>query len=274
MKPNPRHVILNLLLAADDKTLSAREAIGACGLLGIRENSVRVALLRLAAGGMVESTGRGSYQLGPNAAGLAGEISTWRDAEKRVKEWKGGWIAVHTASLGRSDRSALRARDRALSLLGLRELDRGLYVRPDNLAGGVASVRERLHKLGLDDDAVVFIAHDFDDEREQRARKLWNGKALSKSYRDTRLKLEAWLARADQLEPEAAARESFLLGDKAIHQLVFDPLLPEPLVDAKERRAFVDAVVRYDRAGHAIWQRLHFNFANAPSAGSKAARAH
>lgn len=272
MKPNPRHVILNLLLAADDEALSAREAIVACSLLGIRENSVRVALLRLSAAGMIESTGRGSYQLGPNASGLAGEISNWRDAEKRVKDWKGGWIAVHTASLGRSDRSALRARDRALSLLGLRELDRGLYVRPDNLTGGVASVRERLHKLGLDDDAVVFVAHDFDDEREQRARKLWNGKALSKSYRDTRLKLESWLERADQLEPEAAARESFLLGDKAIHQLVFDPLLPEPLVDVKERRAFVDAVVRYDRAGHAIWQRLHFNFLGTSTAGSKATR--
>ncbi|PTU32394.1 PaaX family transcriptional regulator C-terminal domain-containing protein [Stenotrophobium rhamnosiphilum] len=274
MKPNPRHVVLNLLLAANDETLSAREAIGACGLLGIRENSVRVALLRLAAAGMIESTGRGSYQLGPNASGLAGEISNWRDAEKRVKEWKGGWIAVHTASLGRSDRSALRGRDRALQLLGMRELDRGLYVRPDNLAGGVVSVRERLHKLGLDNDAVVFVAHEFDDEREQRARKLWNGKALSKSYRDTRLKLESWLARADQLDPEAAARESFLLGDKAIHQLVFDPLLPEPLVDVKERRAFVEAVVRYDRAGHAIWQRLHFNFSNAVSAGAKATRPH
>ena len=103
-------------------------------------------------------------------------------------------------------------------------------------------------------------------EREQRARKLWNGRALSKSYRETRLKLEAWLARADQLEPEVAARESFLLGDKAIHQLVFDPLLPEPLVDVKERRAFVDAVLRYDRAGHAIWQRLHFNFLEAAAA--------
>lgn len=274
MKPNPRHVVLNLLLASDNETLSAREAIGACGLLGIRENSVRVALLRLASSGMIESTGRGSYQLGPNAAGLAGEISTWRDAEKRVKEWKGGWIAVHTASLGRSDRTALRARDRALSLLGLRELDRGLHVRPDNLSGGVASVRERLHKLGLDDNAVVFVAHDFDEEREQRARKLWNGKALNKSYRDTRAKLEAWLERADQLEPEAAARESFLLGDKAIHQLVFDPLLPEPLVDVKERRAFVDAVVRYDRAGHAIWQRLHFSFLGTSAAGGKAARSH
>src|SRR3569833_845784 len=110
MKPNPRHVVLNLLLASDNETLSAREAIGACGLLGIRENSVRVALLRLASGGMIESTGRGSYQLFPFAVGLAGDISSWRDAEKRVKEWKCVWIAVHTASLGHNNHTALRAR--------------------------------------------------------------------------------------------------------------------------------------------------------------------
>jgi hypothetical protein len=45
-------------------------------------------------------------------------------------------------------------------------------------------------------------------------------------------------------------------------------------VDVKERRAFVDAVVRYDRAGHAIWQRLHFSFLGTSTAGGKAARSH
>ena len=64
--------------------------------------------------------------------------------------------------LGRSNRVKLRARDRALAMLGLRELERGLYVRPDNLAGGVEEVRSRLNRLGLDADAAVFVAMDFD----------------------------------------------------------------------------------------------------------------
>ncbi|HEY5292026.1 MAG TPA: hypothetical protein VIJ43_06915 [Burkholderiales bacterium] len=34
------------------------------------------------------------------------------------------------------------------------------------------------------------------------------------------------------------------------------PLLPAPLVDVAARRAFVDAVVRFDAAGHAIWSRF------------------
>lgn len=254
--PNARQLILNLLLAADGGELSARDAVAGCALFGIRENSVRVALVRLAGAGLIEAAQRGSYRLGPNGADLAQDVSTWRTAERRVRAWQGGWVAAYVGNLGRTDRVALRARDRATAMLGLRELDRGLFVRPDNLAGGVAGVRERLHKLGLQGDAAVFLVRELDPSREARARALWNGKALTKSYTKTREQLEKWRRQAGELEPRAAARESFLLGNAAIRQLVFDPLLPEPLIDLAERRAFVEAVLAFDREGREIWQRF------------------
>lgn len=256
MTPKPRSLILNLLLAAEGEPLSARDAVGACALFGLRENSVRVTLVRLAAAGLIEAAGRGAYRLGPNATGLAAEVATWRTAESRVCDWAGDWIVVPVGALGRSDRVVLRARDRALALLGLRELERGLFLRPDNLVGGVAAVRERLYKLGLEPEAAVFVARELDPVREQRARTLWDGAALTRGYQDMRTRLEEWLARAEELEPEVAARESFLLGHEAIRQLVFDPLLPAPLVDAAARHAFADTVRRFDRAGHRIWQQL------------------
>lgn len=256
MIPNPRNLILNLLLGAGGEPLSARSAVASCALFGIRENSVRVALVRLAASGLVEAAGRGAYRLGPNAAQLAADVATWRDAGRRLRDWNGDWIAVHSGPLGRSDRKALRARDRALGLVGLRELDRGLYLRPDNLAGGVDAARERMFKLGLEPAAAVFVALGLDAEREQRARSLWDGAALDRGYRETRRRLDDWLVRADTLELDVAARESFLLGNDAIRQLVFDPLLPAPLVDADARHAFIDAVVRFDAAGQAIWNRF------------------
>ena len=256
MIPNPRNLILNLLLGAGGAPLSARSAVASCALFGIRENSVRVALVRLAASGLIEAASRGAYRLGPNAARLAADLATWRGAEARLRDWSGGWVAVHAGPLGRSDRAALRMRDRALGLLGLRELDRGLYLRPDNLAGGVDAARERLFKLGLEPAAAVFVAQGLDAGREQRARALWDGAALDRGYRETRRRLDDWLTRADALELEVAARESFLLGNDAIRQLVFDPLLPAPLVDADARHAFIDAVVRFDAAGQAIWNRF------------------
>lgn len=264
MTPNPRHLILNLLLGAGGQALSARTAVAACALFGLRENSVRVALARLATSGLVEPAGRGSYRLGPQAAGLAGDVAQWRGAAARLRDWSGGWIAVHTppgASAGAAApaatrRAARRTRERALGLLGLRELEPGLHLRPDNLAGGAAAVRDRLTRLEPDGDAAVFVARDLDPARERRARALWDGSALNRGYRATRQRLERWLARADRLPLADAARESFMLGHDAIRQLVFDPLLPAPLVDADARQGFIDAVARFDAAGQSIWNRF------------------
>lgn len=257
VEPNPRRLILKLLLGAGDAPVSAREAVASCALFGIRDNSVRVALARLSSAGMVEAAGRGTYRLGPQAAELASDVRTWRKVESRVRKWSGAWLAVHCGALARSDRAALRRRDRALELLGFRALDRGLYLRPDNLVGGVSAVRARLYKLGVDDDAAVFVASDFDPTRDAAARALWDGKILTKSYKQSRKQLEKWLVRAPALEIDVAARESFLLGGAAIRQLVFDPLLPDPLIEVAERRAFVDVVVRFDQAGQKIWRKFH-----------------
>jgi phenylacetic acid degradation operon negative regulatory protein len=252
--PQPRSLILNLLLAADDATLSAREAIGACALFGIRENSVRVALARLSAAGMIEAAERGSYRLGPAAVGLAGEVASWRDAERRTREWRGDWVAVH---LGKLPRGRAHEHERALAMLGLRELDPGLYLRPDNLAGGVDAVRTRLSTLGVDERAAVFVIRDLDTAREARARRLWDGKRLNRLYRERRAALERWMTRADGFELDVAAREAYLHGNEAIRQLVFDPWLPAPLVDVDARRAFVDTAKHFDDFGHRIWRRLH-----------------
>lgn len=64
------------------------------------------------------------------------------------------------------------------------------------------------------------------------------------------------MQRAAKLEPEVAARESLLMGRHAIRQIVFDPLLPAPMVDVDARHAFVETVRAYDRAGQAIWRQV------------------
>jgi len=256
MKIAAKSLILDLLRAGDGRPFAAGELVAAGKLFRISGNSIRVTLARLSAEGLVGSVERGSYRLGPAAAKLAGEVSAWRTAESRLRNWTGGYLAVNSAAGGRGDRAALRRRERALHMSGFRELDRGFYVRPDNIEKDTAAVRQRLHNLGLERDCPVFVAGDFDATREQRARALWDGAKLNALYRTQREALETWLARSDRLEPVAAARESFLLGGRAIHAVVFDPLLPEPLVDTKLRRGFFRTVLEFDRAGHGIWRRL------------------
>ena len=47
--------------------------------------------------------------------------------------------------------------------------------------------------------------------------------------------------------------ESFSLGGDVLRQIVLDPLLPEPIVPALERRRLGEAMRRYDRLGRACW---------------------
>lgn len=265
MQVNPKNLILDLMLAAGSKLMTARDAILAGALFNISENSLRVTLARLSAAGLIEVAERGAYRLGPAATNLADEVASWRTVEARLRPWQGGYIAVHCGALGRSDRAAVQRRERALQMMGFQLLERGLHIRPDNIEPHLDAVRERLYKLGLDRDAAVFRASDLDPAREAQAAQLWNGQALTQSYRQLRAQLETWLVRADQLTLEAAARESFILGGQAIHHLVFDPLLPQPLIDTAERHAFIQAVHRFDRAGRTIWDRFFACIAETPA---------
>lgn len=274
MKIKAKNLILDLLLASEGQQLSAREAISACALFGIGESNARVVLMRLSTEGLIEAADRGLYRLSDSAHELADEVATWRSVEQRVRPWTGGYVAVHSGALRRSDRLALKARTRALNMLGFRELDAGLFVRPDNVEASVEALRKRLHALGLEKEAAVFVVSAFDAERSKRITKLWDTKALNSAYRTLRAQLEDWLERAPTLAHEASLRESFLLGGKAIRQVVFDPLLPEPMVNTTARAAFIDTVRRYDGAGQDIWRQLRAlpDFAQLPASSLQAKR--
>jgi phenylacetic acid degradation operon negative regulatory protein len=162
---------------------------------------------------------------------------------------------VFSASLGRSNRTALKHRERALQMLGFRELEQGLHVRPNNIEHDLDSVRQRLHKLGLEAEASVFVSSHWAQDEKLRA--LWNGHELNERYTQLQQQLEDWMRHAAELDAETAARESFLLGGNAIRHIVFDPLLPEPLVNVAARLQFVATVRKFDQIGHHIWQTLY-----------------
>jgi phenylacetic acid degradation operon negative regulatory protein len=94
----------------------------------------------------------------------------------------------------------------------------------------------------------------FRELTDGRARELWDARTLVADYRRSSAELAASEARLPALSARAAMVESFLLGGRVIRQLVLDPLLPEPIVDAAERRALATAMRRYDKLGHACWR--------------------
>lgn len=261
MSPSPRALILNLLLGArtrGDGALGVRELLAACAVFGLPENSVRVALARAVASGLLVAPRRGHYALGAQARPLADEVGRWRGVPDQLVDWAGGWVSVHVGAAGRSDRPALRARERAFALLGLAEFERGLHLRPDNLVGGVDALRQRLGALLPEgaDAGTVFVMHGLARADDLRARSLWDGAALNAAYVARAAALSSWLDGAARLPLARAAREAFSLGNEAIRQVVFDPQLPAPLVDARARARFAATVGRFDTAGQTIWRRF------------------
>ncbi len=253
---------LDLLSTCGRGAAPVRALVSAARLFDIADNALRVALARLLADALVVRDERGRYRLGPTALGVNQQIVGWRSIEQRIRPWSGDWIGVHSGADRPSGPRARRAdaqRSRPLRLLGFRTLSPGLAIRPDNLVGGVASIRERLASLGLSVEvgakprAIVFGMTSVDGDVASIARTLWDTESQLGDYLELTARLEGSAARLETLPSAVAMRESFELGGEGIRQLVVDPLLPDAIAPANERRALLDAMCRYDLLGRRCW---------------------
>lgn len=279
MQPAAKTLILDLLSTARDRSVPVRALVAAGRLFDVAENSMRVELARLVARGLVERNERGQYGLAHGARAVHRRVASWTQLEDRLVPWTGVWVGAHTAGLGRTDRGALRRRERAFDFLGFRELEPGLWVRPDNLRGGADEIRRQLRELGLEEAAPVFALAQLDESTEARARSLWPAGTLLSAYRELREAIEKSERRLAELAPERALVETFLLGGKVLRLLAFDPLLPEPILPGAQRGALIGAMRRYDEMGRRHWGRfmrshgaasrstpVHLDLAGAPRA--------
>jgi len=251
--PSAKSLILDLLQSLRGRSMPVRALVEAAALFELPENALRVALARLVARGLVERDGPGRYRLAASAAPVSRRVGGWPSADARAVRWSGAWIGVLTHALARGDRPARRRDARALAFLGFAEFSPGLFVRPDNLRGGVTEARAALHELGLDPEATVFALAELDARSDTRARRLWDASALVRGAREAREEIERSSARLGRLSRDAAMVETFLVGGRAIREIALDPCLPDAIAPEAERRRLVAAMREYDRAGRAFW---------------------
>lgn len=259
-KPNSKSLILDLLSTLRRGSMPVKALVAAAEIFGIAENALRVSLARLLSAQLVERDRRGRYRLGPAAQAVDDQVMHWRRTDERFRNWDGNWVAAQRPPSSAARKAAQQRGDRALLLVGFRELQRGLFVRPDNLVGGVARSRDELTKLGLDPATVVFGMHELDAAHERKAHALWDTELLIARYRATRDELESSERQLPMLAVGDAMLESFVVGGRAIRQLVLDPLLPEPFVPNTEFAALFQRVRDYDLAGRACWSAFLHDF--------------
>lgn len=253
--PTPKRLVLSLLSAPDMAQISARQCAQWGELFAIDPAAMRVALGRMVKAGLLRSARRGYYVIGSKGQVLSETARGWVAAEERVGPWNGSWLLVHIAHLGRTDKTVLRARERALRLEGFAPLVSGLWIRPGNYREPLERTRNRMLALGLDADAVVLSSDQLLVDKAALDA-LWPRATLEGEYKRLIEAMQQSMCSVPELGDREAARETFLLGEAVIRQINSDPLLPDAMIDAPARRKLHKTMVAYDALGRSAWARF------------------
>ncbi len=252
MKPRPKSVVLDLLSTLRGRSAPVRFLVAAAEIFDIDSNATRVAITRLLSSGLIERDERGAYRTGAAAAPILKRLNSWRSIDKRTRDWDGSWIGATPDACSYS-KDARTASVKALEFTGMREFSPGLWVRPDNLEGGLPAAREAMLALRLPEGCPVFRISELDARGEARARGLWDARAIRGLYRSLALELERSADALPRIDEKRAMAESFVIGGEAIRRIVLDPLLPDAIVPTTERDGLVRAMTRYDEIGRRCW---------------------
>jgi phenylacetic acid degradation operon negative regulatory protein len=265
-------LILSLLSVAPRQTVPVQALIAAGRLFEMSERSIRVALNRLDVDGKVRKLSRGLYGFAEGAEGVRREVKSWIEAEDRVVEWSGAWIAVYTGDVSRADRTRLRRHEGALRLRGFRPFRQDLWIRPDNLRGGVQVVAADLAALGLAKASMIFIASNFSAVEDSVTRALWDRASLLEGYSRLIEELKRSEQRASALSIDQALVETLSIGRYVIRHILLDPLLPKALLATDGRYRLIAQMRQYDHLGQRLWQAFLARYVNTertPDAGSQ-----
>lgn len=249
-----RILILDLLSTGSLSSLSTRALLRAGAAFGIEPTAIRTALTRLKAEGRLAQAGRGHYAIGSRGEPLQQRILGWRRVLARRRPWRGDWLLAVAGPQERADRTVWRRTLRALGLEGFAEAETNVWVRPDNLAGGVQGMRQRLGELEAAPSLLMIQARGLDEHRQARFRRLWRARALQQEHARLARQLERSAAGLEGKTQAAAAAETLTLGRRAVREIMRDPLLPDELCSPEALSRLIEAMLRYDRLGKRVWR--------------------
>ena len=249
-----RELILALLDSSAETSLKASYLVAAGELFSIDAGAIRVALARLVKDRSLTQVTRGAYGRGSRAGVLHHLVRNWATVEQGLRPWRGNWLGIYLAHLGRTDRTRVRKRERALRLLGFASADAALWVRPANLLDSLTTLHTRLIELGLDSTAVLLDIGSLVPAETLNPSMLWPRQTLEDSYRQHSAMLVESGHRLGGLDERDAARETLVAGREVTRHILLDPLLPEQLVDVGLRREMINQMIAYDRAGKRLWR--------------------
>jgi phenylacetic acid degradation operon negative regulatory protein len=254
MQPSAQTLILDILKSGYPDSCSVRYLIKCGFLFNITENTMRVTIARLTKNGTITSHSRGFYSISTQSLVVENELWNWRSGQKITTSWNGQYYAVACQSLGRSDRTALKKREKSLLLMGFASMEKDLYLRPTNLIFTPQQIQNKLTTLGLEKNAKFFTITDVNTPHQTLISDMWNTSGLMKQYQEQEELLGDWMKKQHALNQDQQLMESYLLSKRAVRIIFFDPLLPDPYIIGQTRDRFVDMARRFERNSFGIWR--------------------
>ncbi len=247
-----RSIVVDILRGLGGGPLSVNQIIAAASILGYNSATIRVALSRLVKMGGIESSRRAHYRLTKSADERRRYYERWRNGDKQLRRWKGGFVACFLPpNPARRDR---RVSARTLEEFGFRLVERRLLLRPDNLRMAVAQLRSTLHLLGLEKEALVFVARAFDSSGDFPSwERFWPEQPHAEKYKRLLTEITEQLPLVHGQSAPAVLRRSFELGARVIAALSSDPLLPEEIRCGDDRRRLTENMLQYEQAARSSW---------------------
>ena len=245
-KLNARHLILDLLYASKNSTLSIKRILTAAELLGISDNGIRVAVARLNQENVIQAVERGVYQLLEKKFDTSFISLNKHPDMQTATTWNGKYVLVYTGTLGRVDRTALSKREKALRYYGFQELEQNVFIRADNLTLNLSPLKKAVIQFGF------FQVSQLENETE--VRDLWDIEELHQTYHAVQHDINDWFENYQNLTLAEAAKSAFYLGKSALFSLRADPLLPAEWIDTDARQQFELAVRKIEKQGQLLWQ--------------------
>jgi phenylacetic acid degradation operon negative regulatory protein len=163
---------------------------------------------------------------------------------------------VSCVSINRIDQTALKNRQKSLYLFGFSQFEQDLYIRPNNLQISKEVLKKNLIDLGLSPKAYVFLASSFEKSSEDIVNQLWNVQSINANYIKTYEILKHWMIHQDDFDLEKKIIESYLLSNRSIRQILYDPYLPDQFINIEAQQNLIEIATRFELNYKQVWNYL------------------
>lgn len=233
--------------------MSSAQAELAGKAFGYSAATMRATLSRLRSKEKLQTPQKGVYILAKRPTPQWLFNRSWQAHITEPVAWNGQWILASWADNTSLSRNETLSREALLTRYGFMKWRPQLFLRPGNLAGGLAGMRARLASWPAGLQITLSQMSEIEADHEAELFALWTKPAtdyqsLEKMLKDSRHTIQ------DRVDATSAS-EVLSLGRLAIKSLLRDPRLPMPKEQLVALNALGKEARTYEHFGMTIWNR-------------------